>query len=362
MFGVNSFFQKRRNQWISCPKSSHYLHYRSWKGTRNAWDKSGVARYTQLQENDIQEIIRNYNLVVVGFAPIEGGASNSNYLLHTQQGKHVLTVFDDKTLAYVVSLGQLLLLLAEYEFPTTRLLVPTQGNIAIVYRGKPVLVKVYIPGQVYTDLDTTMLLQAGAAMARLHQIPAPDFLPSKHSYGRQLFATVIGRDIDPVYESWLAERCAYLDQCIPPGLPIGLIHGDLFYDNVLFKRKNFRAIIDFEEACHYYKAFDIGMGILGLCAEGTTVALDKAQALVAGYQQVRLLEESEKETLQLFIEYAAIATSYWRFWKYHIHTPMVEKADKHWQMVRLAQEINAKPQTRFLEAVFNDRARTSDRE
>jgi len=142
-------------------------------------------------------------------------------------------------------------------------------------------------------------------------------------------------------------------------LPIGLIHGDLFYDNVLFKRKNFRAIIDFEEACHYYKGFDIGMGILGLCTEGTAVALDKAQALVAGYQQVRLLEESEKETLQLFVEYAAIATSYWRFWKYHIHTPMVEKVDKHWQMVRLAQGINAKSQTRFLEAVFNDRDRTS---
>jgi homoserine kinase type II len=321
-----------------------------------------MARYTQLDEKDIQEIARNYNLVVEDFAPIEGGAGNSSYLLHTQQGNYVLTVFDDKTLAYVVSLGKLLLLLAEYEFPTTRLLVSAQGNIAIVYKGKPVIVKEYITGHVCADLDTTMLLRAGAVMARLHQIPAPDFLPRKHSYGRQLFASVIDQDIDPVYESYLAEMCAYLDERIPPALPVGLIHGDLFYDNVLFESRDFKAIIDFEEACHYYKVFDIGMGIVGLCAEGTTVALDKAQALVAGYQQVRLLEESEKEALQLFVEYAAIATSYWRFWKYHIHTTMVEKADKHWQMVRLAQGINAIPQTRFSEIVFNDRVRTRNRE
>ena len=65
-----------------------------------------------------------------------------------------------------------------------------------------------------------------------------------------------------------------------------------------------------------------------------------------------MLEESEKETLQLFVEYAAIATSYWRFWKYHFHSPIPEKADKHWQMVRLAEGVNAIPETSFLATVF----------
>lgn len=312
-----------------------------------------MARYAQLQENDVQEIVSNYDLAVVDFEPIEGGAGNSSYLLRTQQDNYVLTVFDDKTAAYVGRLGQLLLLLAEYEFPTTRLLPPVKGGMVTAYKDKPVMLKAYIAGQVYTDLDETMLRQVGAAMARLHQIPAPDFLPTNHSYGRQAFATIIGRHINPEYESWLTERYAYLERRIPLGLPCGLIHGDLFYDNVLFERKKFKALIDFEEACRYYKGFDLGMGILGLCAQRTTVALDKARALVIGYQQVRILQEREKEALQLFVEYAAIATSYWRFWKYHIHTPIAEKADKYWQMVRLAEGVNAIPKTRFLAAVFN---------
>jgi homoserine kinase type II len=311
-----------------------------------------MARYTQLQESDVQEIARNYDLTVSEFEPIEGGAGNSSYLLQTQQGSTVLTVFDEKTLSYVTRLGQLLLLLAEYEFPTTRPLSSVKGGMITVYRAKPVMLKAYIAGQVCKNLNETMLHQVGAAMAKLHRLPTPDFLPNKHPYGRQDFSTVIGRNIDPEYESWLAERFAYLERHIPPGLPSGLIHGDLFYDNVLFEKERFKAIIDFEEACRYYMGFDLGMGILGLCAEGLTVSLDRARALVTGYQQVRMLEEREKETLQLFVEYAAIATSYWRFWKYHIHSPIPEKADKHWQMVRLAEGVSAIPEASFLAAVF----------
>ena len=311
-----------------------------------------MARYAQLQKKDIREIAGNYDLALIKYEPIEGGAGNSSYLLRTRQGNYVLTVFDDKAPAYVVRMGQLLLLLAEYEFPTTPLLPPTKGGIISMYTDKPVMLKAYIAGQVVKDLDETMLCQVGAAMARLHQLPAPDFLPDKHPYGLQVFSNVIGQNINPDYETWLAKRLAYLEEHIPPGLPYGLIHGDLFYDNVLFEEKKLKAIIDFEEACRYYKGFDLGMGILGLCAENTTVMLEKARALVKGYQQIRMLEKREKDTLLLLVEYAAIATSCWRFWKYHIHTPLVAKADEHRQMMHLAEDVATIPKARFGEVVF----------
>jgi Ser/Thr protein kinase RdoA (MazF antagonist) len=83
------------------------------------------------------------------------------------------------------------------------------------------------------------------------------------------------------------------------------------------------------------------------------VALDKVQALVAGYQRIRQLEEKEKETLQLFSEYAATLVSCWRYWKYNIDTPIAKEARNHWPMVRIAEKIGGIPQARFLEAVFN---------
>lgn len=308
--------------------------------------KEEMANYTELQEPELQAIAGEYDLTVVGSEPFEGGSASSSYLLHTEQGRYVLTIFEI-AMDRVVKIGRLLLHLAEYEFPTTRLLTPARGGVATVVRGKPVLLKVYIPGRVRQDLDGAMLHQLGATMARLHHIPAPGFVPRQHAYGLHVFRTVIGHNIDPEYESWLAERLAHFEHNLSPDLPQGLIHGDLFWDNVLFEGREFRAFLDFEDVCHYYKVFDLGMGIVGLCTEGATVALDKVRALVAGYQQVRALGDREIEALQLCAEYAAAATSCWRFWKYRIDTPTPELADRHRQMMRLAQSVRAIPKAEF---------------
>ena len=310
-----------------------------------------MAVYNLFQENDIQEIAKPYGLTVVSYEPIEAGASNSNFLLHTQQGHYILTVFDDQNMDFANGLGRLLLILAEYDFPTTRLLSPIKGGTCTVYDGKPVMIKVYITGQVHPDLDKIMLRQVGAEMARLHQIPVPDFLSGRIPYGVESFPHVVGQNIDPEYESWIAKRLPDLEQKIQQDLPYGLIHSDVFYDNVLFAGQKLKAIIDFEDAMHYFKVFDLAMGIVGLCWN-LTGALDKAGALVNGYQQIRELEAREKETLQLFVEYAATTVSCWRFWKYHIDECIAEKADMHWHMVKIAEEARGIPQAQFSDTVF----------
>jgi homoserine kinase type II len=311
-----------------------------------------MATYIQLQESDVQEIAELYDLTIIDFAPIEGGSSKSNYLLHTRQGRYVLTVFGTKMLDLVTRLGQLLLLLANYEFPTTRLLPSVQGEATTIYREKPVMIKVYIAGQVYRELDQTMLRQVGVAMARLHQLSVPDCLLDKQLYGMPHFSSIVGHSLDPEYETWIVQRLAYLEQRIPQELPQSLIHSDLFYDNVLFVGKRLKAIIDFEDALYYYKGFDLGMGVVGLCSRESVVALDKVRALVAGYQRIRQLEEKEKETLQLFSEYAATIVSCWRYWKYNVDTPIAKKARTHLPMLRIAERISDIPPTRFLDAIF----------
>lgn len=297
-----------------------------------------MARYTLLEKKDIQEISAVYDLKVLGFKPIDGGHGNSSYLLKTQENEYVLTVFDDKPLSSVKLLAKLLLHLEQHAYPTTRLIFPSQNRDSIIsYLNKPVMIKAYIPGAVQPELDQKMLRQLGGAMAKLHQIPGPDFLVKQHPYGRQLFSFVVNANIDLEYEIWLAEQIEYLENNLPPNLPSGLIHGDLFYDNVLFEGEDFKAVIDFEEACCHPFAFDIGMALVGLCSREGTLNLAKAKAFVIGYQTIRPLEDEEKDALQLFVTYAATATSYWRFWKYNIHDPMPENAEKHREMMGLAQ-------------------------
>jgi len=312
-----------------------------------------MAAFTQLKESDIRGIADSYDLTMVDYEPIAAGTANSNYLVQAQQASYVLTVFEDTTLALAVQHGRLLSLLKEYAFPSPRPLLAVNGEIAIAHNDKPVMMKEYVAGRVYRYPNKTMLHQVGTAMAKLHQVPWPDFLSNRRLYGVQKFSSIQGQKIDTEYEGWIAKRLPYLEQQKPQGLPRGLIHSDIFYDNVLFEGTRLAAIIDFEDATCKDKVFDLGMGIVGLCRKGQGVVLEKAQALVKGYEQIRELEEGEKRALQLYVEYAAVTASCWRYWKYHLDAPSVENTDKHWQMVRVAEGVQDIPKARFLEIVLS---------
>ena len=102
-----------------------------------------------------------------------------------------------------------------------------------------------------------------------------------------------------------------------------------------------------------YKIYDLGMAVVGLCTEGTNIVIKKVRALVDGYQEVRLLEDIEKDSLQLCIEWAAILTSTWRFWKYKIDSPDVDKSEKYMQMVDIAKNTSVIPKVEFTKAIFS---------
>jgi homoserine kinase type II len=307
-----------------------------------------MAIYTQLQEKEIREIAGRYNLTVTDFEPMAEGATNSNYLLWTQRGPYVLTLFEERTPDQVIELGQLLLLLEKHRFPTTRLLRPVDREIITIHKGKPVLLKVHIDGEVCQELDRAMLHQVGAAMAKLHRLPCPDSLNARRPYGLPEFSVVQRQNIDTEYTGWITRRLSWLEQHKPHGLPRGLVHADMFYDNLLFEDNKLKAVLDFEDALCHDKVFELGMGIVGLCRNGTTVVLEKARALVQGYQQIRELKEREKNALQFYAEYAATTVSCWRFWKYHIAAPDAKSCDKHWPMVRIAEHIRDIPESTFL--------------
>jgi len=311
-----------------------------------------MAQYIHLTKNDIETIAAHYRLGVIDSAPLAGGASNTSYVLHTASGAYVLTVFENKTELEVRQMGQLLLLLAQHDFPAPRLRRTAKDDLSLLYQDQPVMLKAYIRGQVYQHLSRSMLRQIGRALARLHLLPGPDFLPTGYAYGFQLFPQVIGRQLDPAYETWLAGRYDYFRRHWPADLPAGLIHADLFYDNVLFEQHQLKAIIDFEDVCRDYLSFDLGMAILGLCRDGPQIDLGRVRPLLSGYQQVRRLAANEKRALPLLVAYAATVISYWRFWKYRIRIPSPDKADAHWRMAAVADSVAAISPAEFLELVF----------
>jgi homoserine kinase type II len=309
-----------------------------------------MAQYTRLLENDIQGIAGKYELEVIGYKPIEQGA-NSTYLINTTEGKHVLTVFECEPIR-IAHMSKVLLLLEKYDFPAPRLKVMSSGKVLAKYQENPVLIKPYIPGQVLEDLDEGQVGQVGAALATLHEIPAPDYLPSKHTYVEETYPQIMEQEIDPGYKKWVEQRHRRVVENIPQQLPVGIVHGDLFSENVLFDDQKFKAIIDFEDVSRIWKVFDLGMAVVGICTDDTEIVIKKVRALVKGYQEIRLLEETEIECLQKFIEWAAVLTSTWRFWKSKIDLPNIDKSRNHMQMVNIAKNVSAIPKEEFYNAIF----------
>jgi len=104
-----------------------------------------MAHYFKLKKNDIHEITCKYDLEVIAYNPIEGGAGNSSYFLRTNQKQYILTVFEINH-SRVADLCKLLRLLEEYEFPTTRILKSANGDEVTSFKGIPIVIKPYIAG------------------------------------------------------------------------------------------------------------------------------------------------------------------------------------------------------------------------
>jgi homoserine kinase type II len=307
-----------------------------------------VALYTRLDRVALEGLARRFGIDdITAFSVMDGGSENSNYCIETNSGKYVLTLSDQKSLKHATNLASLLVHLTEHGIRTSRIIAPLEEPFVILHDRKPVMLKHHVDGDITANLTGNVLAQLGEEMARLHEVPAPSYLPGSFPYGRRYFPEVIDANLDHAYIAWLSEKNGYLQKRIPQHLPMALIHGDVFFDNMIVQGDQLMAIIDFEEACHYYRGFDLGMAIVGACRDRDVISFEKAGRLIRGYEKVTTLQSIERETLKAFAVYAAVATSFWRFRHYHLRRPDPQLYDKHVEMQTLADTISEYPESSF---------------
>ena len=309
-----------------------------------------MALYAQLDRHAVESLTRRFGIAdITDFFVMDGGLENTSYCVATSSAKYVLTLWDQKSLSHATNLASLLVYLTDQGIRTSRVVVPPNESIVILHDEKPVMLKHYVEGDVSANLTGNQLVQLAEEIARLHEIPAPSYLPQSFPYGRSHFPEVTNYDIGHTYIKWLSEKSSYLQERIPQHLPMALIHGDVFFDNVIVQGDQLTAIIDFEEACHYYRCFDLGMVIVGTCLDGQGICFEKAGQIIRGYEKETNLQSIERESLKAFAVYAAVATSFWRFRQYHLLRPEPQLYDKHVEMQSLADTISEYPDSSFTE-------------
>lgn len=302
-----------------------------------------MTPYTKLDDKTIHQITDQYDIgVIQNWKILEGGSENTNHLLVTDKGQFVLTICERKTNEETTILANLLKHLEKHQFSTTTIIPNKKETLISFYQDKPVLLKVYLVGTVTEDITTSFLPKIGRSIAQLHQIPAPKDLPTQYSYGQQTFKQITQQKIQHPFVDWLTQMHQFLQKNLPADLPKALIHGDIFPSNVVISAKEIPIIMDFEEACYYYRLYDLGMAVVGLCREKGIINWQKVNLLMDGYEEKQALLSLERSYLKHFIIYAATATAFWRFRQFNILVPTEAYKNTYLDMVKVADDVKDK--------------------
>ena len=306
-----------------------------------------MALYTKLNQQQINEVTAVFNIgSVTQFRALEGGSENTNYRIDTGNRSYVLTLCEAKSKEAVSELAGLLTHLEASGFKSSRVIPTSSGDYLSSYNGKPVLLKEFLHGEIVEDLSEEMLFKIGVSMAGLHNVPVPESMQNRFSYGTETLS-VADAFADHPFASWLANVKKDMRENVCEGLRKGLIHGDVFFNNVVITKDTGPVIMDFEEAGHYYLIFDLGMAITGLCCDAGGLNRSKVNALVSGYQSISPLNQTEVTKIKPFAVFAATVTACWRFKQYHVLQPDETQQDRYLEMKQIANELMTIPDTDF---------------
>lgn len=302
-----------------------------------------MAVYTELTAADLKQIAGIFSLPeITSISNFSGGQENSNYHLIAGGLEYVLTLCENKTPAEAQTLVNILRHLEAHGFQTTRIIPTQDGATQATLYGKPLLLKSYLPGTVINPLPLTVMEPLGRAMARLHQVAVPDFLPTQLAYGRETFSPMLQNFGQPhPFLDWLEMIETYLRDDLPVDLPRALIHADIFADNVILTPDHSPIIMDFEEATNYYRVFDLGMAIVGTCYPGGQLNALARKDLLSGYNSVTPLMEAEVKAIIPATIYAAAAMASWRFWQFNVVQPEVGKREHYRALQQIAGDLLA---------------------
>ncbi len=297
-----------------------------------------MARYTTLSSKELARIVAQYPIgTPLKLEEIPGGFGNSNFKLTTTNGEFLLKICDEKDSAELNMQISLLQHLHQHAYPTVYPVLTKDQKPLIHETFGSVMLYPFLQGT-QPQPTANILAQLGEALAKLHRIPPiaglPHF-PMGISQMRPFFQEV--RDtpfaVHPFIES-LKSQLGSMEPQLNASLPIGLLHGDLFLDNTLFKGEQMVAILDFEEGCYDTLLIDVGMTIIGCCyTPQHQLILKAASQFLDAYNAVRPLTESEWEHLDDFVHYAALSIAFWRFRQFNIRRPDAHRANTYQEMI-----------------------------
>ncbi len=268
---------------------------------------------------------------------LPGGWANSNYLLTLDDGsKLVLKVWDERPPDEVELILEHTCWLADHGVLTPAPLLLEGGVRMLVKDNLAWMLMPFIDGG-WLPSSPSSLYELGKAQARLHEVPIHESIPTTFAIGYVLWEKLVNDarndgTMTPFLHT-LEEEMGILKQTIPTNLPRGIVHGDLYPDNVIGREGEVLALLDFEEICIESLAMDLVTTYVGFGWKDGLPVPELWDALLDGYQSVRPLTSAEHAALPDLHRYAVLAVAAWRYWQFVINVPGTEHTNRYVEMV-----------------------------
>lgn len=273
-----------------------------------------MSVYTNIEQHELAAFLKNYSLgVLLEYQGINAGIENTNYFVSTENGEFVLTIFEEigfDTLPYYLNL---MAHLSDHGMPTAHPIADLQDNYLQVLKDKPAALVRRLEGKNILEPTSIHCTAVGHALAQMHILGASYTGVLANPRGIDWVehtANRVAEHLTQEEQNLLLQEVQYRKQAQPQNLSKGIIHADLFRDNVMFKDNTLTGMIDFYYACNDYLLYDLAVTVNDWCSvENGGLDAELYTALLKAYQTERPIKEQESESWHYMLRAAAL-----RFW------------------------------------------------
>ena len=315
-----------------------------------------MAIFTKLEKEEINKILLNYKLGnLKRYEGIKEGIENTNYFIETEKGKYILTIYEKRVNENDLPFfSNLMVELSKKGFMCPKPISNKNNEHISVFKNKKFMIVSFLDGKSKNSLSPAECKIVGNQIAKLHQITKEFKFSRKNNLSvkswRGIFSQVkekcsnIHSDLPKLIEANLIS----IEKEWPQSLPSGIIHADLFSDNIFFKNNKFSGFIDFYFSCNDFYAFEIAICFNALCFDGSKQNLSfnvtKAKKLMEGYNEVRKITKDEKISIKVLSQGAALRFLLTRVFDYInvVDDAVVKVKDPEEYLERLEFHKNAK--------------------
>tara|TARA_B100001939_G_scaffold145381_1_gene125946 strand:+ start:93 stop:1061 length:969 start_codon:yes stop_codon:yes gene_type:complete len=291
-----------------------------------------MAVYTKINKTEIQIVENKFDIgKVLSFSGIKKGIENTNYIIKTKSKKYILTIFEkrvnSKDLPFFM---KLMYGLSKLKIKCPEPVKSIDGKYLIKLKNKNACIVSFLNGKDKKNLSPKDCYIVGKNIAKLHNASKKLNLYRKNALAIPMLSNLlasISKKINNVQRNVLSEmrqEFSYLRKFWPKKLNTGIIHCDLFIDNIFFYKNKYFGFIDFYFSANDFLAYELSICINALCfnKKGRKYILNKNKStnLIKGYESIRKLNSSEKKYFNILCRGSALRYLLTRSYDY-LNTP-----------------------------------------